>query len=97
MGHADLSLIPTFLFGVQKARCMIDTGASVSLCSQKVLDNLKTHTHLKHQVIKTYTRKLVVALGDGSTARAEEDLEASGYRDFDYATSFTKIQILVEI
>ena len=53
---------------------MIDTGASVSFCSQKVLDNLKTHPHLKHQVTKTYAKKLVVALGeyDGSTAKAEE-------------------------
>ena len=68
-------IIPTFLFGVQKARCMIDTGASVSFCSQKVLETLRRHQHLKHQNIKTYARKLVVALGDGSTATAEEGIK----------------------
>ena len=68
-------IIPTFLFGVQKARCMIDTGASVSFCSQKVLETLRRHQHLKHQDIKTYARKLVVALGDGSTATAEEGIK----------------------
>ena len=65
-------IIPTFLFGVQKGRCMIDTRASVSFCSQKVLGTLRSHPHLKHQGIKTYARKLVVALGEGSTANAEE-------------------------
>ena len=68
-------IIPSFLYGVQKARCMIDTGASVSFCSQKVLETLRRHQHLKHQDIKTYARKLVVALGDGSTATAEEGIK----------------------
>jgi len=54
---------------------MIDTGASVSFCSQKVLETLRRHQHLKHQDIKTYARKLVVALGDGSTATAEEGIK----------------------
>jgi hypothetical protein len=54
---------------------MIDTGAPVSFCSQKVLDNLKTHPHLQHQVLKTYARQLVVALGDGSNARASIQCE----------------------
>ena len=68
-------IIPTFLFGVQKARCMIDTGASVSFCSQKVLDALKTHRQLQHQDIQSYNRKLIVSLGDGSTATAEESVD----------------------
>ena len=67
-------IIPTFLFGVQKARCMIDTGASVSFCSQQVLDSLRTHPNLQHQDIQSYNRKLVVSLGDGSTATAEESV-----------------------
>ena len=68
-------IIPTFLFGVQKARCMIDTGASVSFCSQNILDSLRTHQNLQHQDIKSYNRKLVVSLGDGSTATAEEGVD----------------------
>ena len=54
---------------------MIDTSASVSFCSQNVLETLRRHQHLKHQDIKTYARKLAIALGDGPTARAEEGLK----------------------
>ena len=53
---------------------MIDTGASVSFSSQRVLDSLRTHRNLQHQDIQSYKRKLVVSLGDGSTATAEEIL-----------------------
>jgi hypothetical protein len=31
-------IIPFFLYGVQKARCMIDTEASISFTSQQVVD-----------------------------------------------------------
>jgi len=53
---------------------MIDTGASVSFSSQRVLDSLRTHRNLQHQDIQSYKKKLVVSLGDGSTATAEEIL-----------------------
>ena len=54
---------------------MIDTGASVSFCSQNILDSLRTHQNLQHHDIKSYNRKLVVSLGDGSTATAEESVD----------------------
>jgi hypothetical protein len=63
-------IIPTFLFGVQKARCMIDTGASISFTSQLVVNTLRGNPNLKHEKIVTYRRNLVVSLGDGSTATA---------------------------
>jgi hypothetical protein len=53
---------------------MIDTGASVSFCRQQVLDSLRSHRNLQHQDIQSYNRKLVVSLGDGSTATAEESV-----------------------
>ena len=67
-------IIPTFLFGVQNARCMIDTRASVSFCSQHVLDSLRSHPNLQHQDTRSYNRKLAVSLGDGSTVAAEESI-----------------------
>jgi hypothetical protein len=70
-------IIPTFFFGVQKARCMIDTSAPVSFCNEQVLDSLRSHQNLQHQDIhvQSYNRKPVVSLGDGSTATAEESVD----------------------
>ena len=68
-------IIPSFLYGVQKARCMIDTGASISFTSQQVVDKLRANTQLQHTNIKTYERKLIVSLGDGSTANANEGVD----------------------
>ena len=68
-------IIPTSLFGVQNARYVIDTGATVSFCSQHVLDSLRSYPNLQHQNIQSYNRKLVVLLGDGSTEMAEESVD----------------------
>ena len=65
-------IIPSFLYGVQKARCMIDTGASISFTSQQVVEKLRANPLLQHTSIQTYDRKLIVSLGDGSTANASE-------------------------
>ena len=68
-------IIPSFLYGVQKARCMIDTGASISFTSQQVVDKLQENPLLQHTTIRTYDRKLIVSLGDGSTAKASEGVD----------------------
>ena len=68
-------IIPTYVFGVQKARYEIDTGVSVSFCSQHVLDSLRSYPNLRHQNIQSYNRKLVVLLGDGSAEMAEESVD----------------------
>jgi transposase InsO family protein len=54
---------------------MIDTGASISFTSQQVVDKLRANTQLQHTNIKTYERKLIVSLGDGSTANASEGVD----------------------
>ena len=68
-------IIPSFLYGVQKARCMIDTGASISFTSQQVVEKLRANPLLQHTSIQTYDRKLIVSLGDGSTANASEGVD----------------------
>lgn len=68
-------IIPTYVFGVQKARYEIDTGVSVSFCSQHVLDSLRSYPNLRQKNIQSYNRKLVVLLGDGSAEMAEESVD----------------------
>ena len=58
-----------------KKQVMIDTGASVSFCSQHELDSLRSYPNLQHQNIQSYNRKLVVLLGDGSAEMAEESVD----------------------
>jgi hypothetical protein len=50
---------------------------SLIVYSQNVLETLRRHQHLRDQDIKTYARKLVAALGDGSTATAEEGIKTN--------------------
>ena len=54
---------------------MIDTGASISFTSQQVVDKLQENPLLQHTTIRTYDRKLIVSLGDGSTAKASEGVD----------------------
>ena len=54
---------------------MIDTGASISFTSQQVVDKLRANPLLQHTSIKSYDRKLIVSLGDGSTANASEGVD----------------------
>jgi hypothetical protein len=54
---------------------MIDTGASISFTSQQVVEKLRAHPLLQHTSIQTYDRKLIVSLGDDSTANASEGVD----------------------
>ena len=54
--------------------------------SQQVVDKLQANPLLQHTTIRTYDRKLIVSLGDGSTANASEGVDIHRDIQMNFAT-----------